>query len=62
MKKVSISVELTAQVPDDFTDEQIYAISLEVPYEQIVIFRDDQPCPEAKVTGYATGLCEEEAE
>ena len=61
MKQVSISVELDALVPDDFTEEQIDAITLEIPNEKIVIFREGQPCPEAKVTGYTTGLCEEVA-
>ena len=58
MKQAIISVDFTAQVPDDFTEDQIENITLEIPYEQIAIFRDGRPDPNAKVTGYTTTYTE----
>lgn len=61
MKSVTINVELTAVVPDNWGEEDIELITLDLPIEKIGIFGSERTkaSKTAKVTGYTTGGCHE---
>lgn len=59
MKKISITTEFTAEVPDSMTEEEIAGITLDLAPEKIKICGDNGPIPEARITSYTTGECQE---
>lgn len=62
MRKITQTVDFTVEVPDDTSDEDLAAMTAEIPLDQIQIFGEDSKVPieGARVTGYTTTIIEDE--
>ena len=53
-KTVSIMVELSVDVPAEFTDEDINGVTFAIPCDNITVWSDGYPLTDASVSGYCT--------